>query len=118
MEFKEYRNEDAIDMLADLIDPATTILQDKDLALAAKKGGTFKLAKLVMKKYPKELLEILARVDGADVNNYSISAPQILMKLIKLMNDEDMMYFFGLAGQSESKGSSGSATANTEESGE
>ena len=116
MGFKDYRNEDAIDMLADLIDPALVILQDQDVRFLAQQGNTLKVARLVMKKHPRTLLEILARMDGVDVEDYSISAPQILIKLLKLMEDKDLMYFFGLARAGANDVFSGSATENTEES--
>lgn len=115
MDFKDYKNEDAIDMLADLIEPATAIFQDKELAFIAKQNNVFKLARLAMKKHPTEIIEILARIDGVEKEKYSISAPRIIAKLINLIQDKDMMYFFGIAEQSVNEGSSGSATESTEE---
>lgn len=114
MNLSDYKNEDAIELLADIIEPASVIFQDKDLQFVSKQGNTFKLVRLAMKKHSKEIMEVLARVDGVNVEEYSITAPQILIKLTKLMSDKDMMSFFGLQ-ESEKNGSSGYATENTEE---
>ena len=116
MGFSDYQNEDAIDLLADLLEPASVIFSDKDLQFMAKQGNTFKIARLAMKKHKKELLEILARIDGVPVDEYKVTAPALIMKLITLMNDKDMMRFFGLAATSGSGASSTSVTETTVES--
>lgn len=115
MTLKDYTNEDALDMLADLIEPASAIINDPDVKFVGKQGNVLKVVRLAMKKHPKEILQVLARIDGEDVETYSVNAPQMLMKLIRIVSDRDMMAFFGLAGAGENDGSFGSATANTEE---
>lgn len=111
----DYTNEDAIDVLADIIEPASIIFQDKNLQMLSKQGNLLKLARAAMKWHKREVLEILARIDGEDIETYRVTAPQIIVKLMSILQNKDLMYFFGFADQREKEDSSGSATENTQE---
>lgn len=95
MKFSDYKNEDAIELLVDLIDPLEEIANDEEIKKSM--SGDIvpvKIAKVLLKKHPKELLQILARIDGTPVEKYKISAAGIVGKLVSLLNNEDFLSFF------------------------
>lgn len=118
MRLSDYRGEDAIDLLADIIDPATEILGDTEFRDAVRaKMPRMTLVKMVLKKHKKEILEIMAIIDGEDPETYKPSALTLPVKLMDMLNDEELMQLFQSQGQTGEDVPSGSATENTEEDG-
>lgn len=95
MKISEFKNEDAVDFLVDLIDPITEILSDKEVSEAYKAGNSkLHIAKLCLKKHKKEVIEILAMMDGKPVEEYSCTPITIIKDLIQLFNDKELIDFF------------------------
>lgn len=95
MKISEYKGEEAIDLLADLIAPATRILSNPQLALAVKNGkNKLEIARLIMKADKKATMEILALLAGVPVDEYECTVPSILKQLLEILSDEDLMSFF------------------------
>lgn len=92
------KNEAAAELLAELIEPAALVFGDEDVRAALKKS---KLAaiKTAMKKHGKELVDILAIVDGADRATYQVNAMQIVTKTIALLSDKELISAFTLQEQ-------------------
>lgn len=111
----EIQNEDALDVVVDLIDPVIEICQDTDLKAVMEKGDKMAAVKIAIKNHKKSVLLILAILDGEPVEKYKVNLLQLPGKLLELFNDPDMMDFFKSQGLKISDASSGSATVNTEE---
>lgn len=96
MKISDYKNEDAIELLADLLDPVEEIATDDEVkaAMTGDNVVPMRIAKVILKKHPKAIMEIFARIDGTAVDEYEISVPEILGKLIGLFNDKEFMAFF------------------------
>lgn len=94
----ELKNEQAAEMLADLIEPAAAIFTDTEIREALKES---KMAgvKLAMKKHSKDLIDLLAAVDGADRETYTVNAMQIVSKTLKMLSDKDLIQAFTLQEQ-------------------
>lgn len=94
----ELKNEQAAELLAELIEPAATLFADGKIKEALKES---KLAavKVAMKNHGKELVDILAIVDGADRATYSVNAMQIITKSIALLSDKELLQAFTLQEQ-------------------
>ena len=94
----ELKNEQAAEMLADLIEPAAAIFTDKEIREALKES---KMAgvKLAMKKHSKDLIDLLAAVDGADRETYNVNAMQIVSKTLKMLSDKELIQAFTLQEQ-------------------
>lgn len=114
MKLSEYKNEDALDLLADLLDPVSTIFSDTKLVKIVQGEGTkIQAIKYALKEYKKEIIEILSRLDGVEPKDYKASLPQMISELLELLNDKEMVGFFTQQGQQMDETSSGSAMENT-----
>lgn len=113
MKLSDYKNEDALDLLADLLEPVSAIMTDKGLQDVAKKGDKMSLAKYVLKNKQQQVVQILARMDGKDVKDYSATITEMFKQLLDVLNDKVMLDFFAQQAQNMASASSVSATENT-----
>ena len=116
MKLSDYKGEQAIDVLVELMEPATAIMADKEVArLAQSKVPVIKIVKAAIKNHKKEVIEILAVLDGEDPKEYAekMTVFTLPAKLLEVLNDPDMRNLFSLQGQM-TEASSTSATENTE----
>lgn len=115
MKISDFKNEDALDLLADIIDPTSRILTDIEVQNAIKGNCTrMHLVKLIIKKHKSDILEILARLDGKDPKDYSCDLISLTKSILDLLNDEVIVDFFKSQGQMMVSGSSTPATENIE----
>lgn len=116
LKYKEFDNYETLDALADIIEPTSVILtNEKVKASFAKEKNKLMIAKTLLKECPKEIIEILARLDGKAVDEYKCTLVSVPVAVLEILNDEAMIDFFKSQGQSLAKEFSGSATENTEE---
>lgn len=115
MKLSEFKGEAALDLLADIIEPAAEILADKEVSDAYKNGEKkIAVVKTIIKNHKKEVIEILAAMEGVPVEEYSCNVLTLPIKLLEILNDKEFLEFFTSAGQTEGAKSSGSPTENTE----
>lgn len=115
MKISEIKGEAALDALAEIIDPATEILNDPEVKTIYKSGQPkLLLIKYLLKNHKKPLIKIMATLEGTPVEDYEFNLITLPVKLLELMNDPDLMVLFQSQGQSEKETSSGSATESTE----
>lgn len=118
MKLSEYKGEKALDLLADLFEPAANIMADKEISRLAKAGEPkVKIISVAIKNHKKEVIEILAILDGADPKDYAekVNIFTLPKKVLEAINDPDLMSLFTLQGQ-KAETLSGSATESIEES--
>lgn len=115
MKLSEFKNEEAIELLADLIEPSTKIMANPKLANMVRKGKSkpIDIVRIMLKDSPKECLEVLNITEGVKVKDWNIFT--ITQKLIELISDEDLKSFFFSQSQMNSSENFGSAMENTEE---
>ena len=111
----EIVGEDALDILADLIEPFMAIAQDKQFVLYVRSRQTVKAAKLCIKNHKKEILMILALLEGEDPSTYKPPLLRLPKLIVELLNDPELVSLFPSL---QTEMSSGSATENTEGTGE
>lgn len=114
MKLSEFKDEKALDLLADLIEPATEILADEEIRSAATKSTKSKAVAIAIKKHKGAVMSILAALDGVPVEEYHCNVTTLPMKLLDIINDKEIMQLFQYAGQTEEQIPSGSHTENTE----
>lgn len=115
MKLSEFKGEDALDLLADIIEPAAEILSDKEIAEIYRSGGKkTALVKVAIKNHKKEVIEILAAMDGVPAEEYSCNVLTLPMKLLEILNDKELIQFFTSAVQTGGATSSTSPTETTE----
>lgn len=116
LKYKEYDNYETLDALADIIEPTSVILMNEKVKESfAKEKNKLMIAKTLLKECPKEIIEILARLDGKSVDEYKCTLVSVPVAVLEILNDEAMTDFFKSQGQSLAEGLSGSATENIEE---
>ena len=115
MKISDYKDEEALDLLVELIDPAAEIFSDKQIAyLLRNNEPAIKVVKLAIKNHKQSVIQILAALEGVDVKDYHCNVFSLPIALLDLMNDKELMDFFALQGQMEEASGSGSVTENTE----
>ena len=110
----DIKGEKALDVLAELIEPAAEIFADPEIERVMKRKRSKKLdvAKVIIKNHKKAILHIMAVIDEEDPKEYSPSLIDIPMKIIDILNDPAFSDFFASQGQKQESASSGSATEN------
>ena len=114
MKLSEYQGEAALDILADLIEPAGEIMSDKEIGEVFKKNR-FKAIGLAIKNHKKAVMQIMATIDGVPVEEYKCNVFTLPVKILELLNDPDIVQLFTYQGQTGDANSSGSASGNIEE---
>ena len=115
MKLSDIKGEAAIELLADLIEPATEIMADNEVVKLFRSGQKLKAVSYVLKNHKKSCLTILALTEGENPSTYQPNVLALPAKLIEIFNDPELMSLFSSQSQEESL-CSGSATENTEES--
>lgn len=113
MKISELKGEKALDVLGDIIEPAVHIMQDRRVLSAAQAGNTLEMVKIMCKEHPKEVIKIMAHLDGQDPSTYEVGLLTLPAKLLQIINDPEMQKLFMPQGQTEEATSSGSASGNT-----
>lgn len=127
MKLSEYRGDDALEVLAELIEPAVEILADADIAAAWRDKNPnktrgqkqLKAVSIALKKHKEAVIAILAALDHETPDEYrkKINVVTLPKKLLEVLNDKDLRTFFISQEQTGVK-PSGSASASTEVSGQ
>lgn len=111
----EYRDEDALDLLADIIDPVTEILADKEVVNTFLKKTKLQGISLAIKKHKKAVIRCLAILNGVSVEEYHCNIITLPKTILEIINDKDLMVFFKSQSQEMEEESFGSATESGEE---
>ena len=113
MKLSEYQGEAALDILADLIEPVGEIMTDKEIGEVFKKNR-FKAIGLAIKNHKKAVMQIMSTIDGVPVEEYKCNVFTLPVKILELLNDQDIVQLFTYQGQTGGANSSGSASENIE----
>ena len=116
MKLSDIKGPEALDLLVDIIEPATVIMADPE-AKAQFEKSPFKFVKFAIKQHRDDTMKILAALSGESVEEFSqhvnlLTVPKLLLDLV---NDKELMELFGSWGQMGDATSSGSASANKTE---
>ena len=119
MKLSDYRGEDALDLIADLMEPIGGILEDKKFQDAVENVesnvGMLKAAKILLKSHKKECIQILARINSTPVEEYKPNVFELTKSVVELLGDEQVQELFISRGQVMGAANSGSVTENTED---
>ena len=116
MKISDFKNEEALDLLADILEPASEIIADEEVKKAYKnKGNKLTLAKIIIKNHKSAIIEILARLNGKAVEEYTCNVFTLPIKLIEILNDEELVSFFNSSAGTEENNVSADAMGVTME---
>lgn len=98
MKLSDYKNEDAIEVIADIIEPLSVIFTDEEIK---NEKNRMKAIAKALKKYKKEVIQILARIDGVSIDEYECNALTLPIKVLEVMNDKEVQDFLESLGAME-----------------
>lgn len=111
MRLSEFKDEQGIEVVAKLLVPIGKIAANAKNA--PKKDGTMlEFASAMLQNSPREVMEMLAILDGKDPASYHCNAGTVLVDVFNMLSDPELMMLFGL--QRQNPASSGSASETTE----
>lgn len=129
MRLSDIKGERVFDVIADLIEPVARIAEDKEAAKLFRReklskgetamGALLKRIRtsvpLLLRNHKNELIEIMAALEGVPKEAYAeaLSVPKLIADIFGLLNDNELLSFFGLAQTTEAP-SSGAAQGNTQ----
>lgn len=114
MKLSEIKGEEAMEVLADILESATVIMQDEEIVRGFRKGGErIKIISTMLRKYKKEIIQILAAMERKPVDEFECNVMTLPAKLIEIFNDAELMGFFFSPAETDLSNGSGSATENT-----
>lgn len=113
MKLSEFKDEEALDLLAEIIDPVTEIMSDDEVKKASEKGIQ-SVVKAIIKNHKKSIIAVMAALDGVDVKDYHFNVLTLPIKILEMLNDKELVDFFQFQVQMISESHSGNAMENTE----
>ena len=111
MKLSEYQGEAALDILANMIEPAGEIMSDKEIGEVFKENR-FRAIGLAIKNHKKAVIQILSTMDGVPVDEYKCNVFSLPVKILEILNDPALVRLFTYQGQMGDANSSGSASEN------
>lgn len=116
MKLSEIKGEHALDIMADLMEPVTEIMSDKEFVKKCN-GGEPKLllVSYVLKNHKKACITIMALLDGEDPKKFEPNLFTLPKKLIEIFSDEEVMMLFQSQEQMKEGASFGPVTENIRE---
>lgn len=119
MKLSDFKDEEALEVLADLIEPATEIFNDEEVQNLYKTNALVaRIAAVALKRHKTAVMSMLAAMHRQTVEEYHCNIASVLVDLITMLNDKELMSFFRQQGQTMADTSSGSAMENTEDGGQ
>lgn len=100
MKLTDATNEEALDMLAEILEPCSEIFSDPELKKAYEGGASYvKLIKIAIKSHKKAIIEIMATLDGVPVEEYKCNMLTLPLNLFEILNSGELTPFFQSLGQ-------------------
>lgn len=94
MKLKEIKNEKALGMIADLIEPLSKIGQNKELVQMLKNRNIKEAVPKLLRDNPHEIIQVLAILDETPVEDYECNILTLPARLIELFNDPEVLQLF------------------------
>lgn len=116
MRLSEFRDEQGVEVVAKLLVPIGKIVSNEKNAKAQKeanegKGSMLDFVSALLQNSPRDVMDMLAILDGKDPNEYHCSAATVLVDALHMMSDHELLMLFGL--QRQTLASPGSALETT-----
>ena len=111
----EYKDEEALDILAELLEPAINIMGDGKIINLLRSGEKIKAVKSAIKDYKDDVITIMAILEETPKEQFHFNMLTLPMQLLTIFNDPVLIDFFSSQAETISEMSSGSATENTKD---
>lgn len=92
----QYRGEDALILMADILEPALIIMQDPDFVKEARERHEATAIKVAIKNHVSEVMEILAVYNEMTVEEFKkkCNIASLPVMVMEIMEDKELMSFF------------------------
>lgn len=112
---QDIKNEEALDVIAELLEPLSEIFSDPEFVKVRNDGKKTLIEKVqwAIVNHKKAIIKALAIIDGEPYETYEISALMLPIRILEIVNDKDLISLFTVQGQITELTSSGSAMENT-----
>lgn len=119
MKLSEIKGVDAVDAIADILEPVAVIFADEEIQKAIKVQKPYIIiTQIILKRQKEAILEVLAILNGADPKEFKpslIELPIMLMQLVQeVTENKELASLFCLQEQMTASVSSIPATPTTE----
>lgn len=94
MKLSEIKGEQALDVIASIIEPSIEIMTDTEFRDLIRVRNIPKAVSVAIANHKRAVLDIMARLDGADPAMYEPSLVSIPAKLLDILNDPELMSLF------------------------
>ena len=112
----DYRDEEALDLLAELFEPMAKFFMDDEFVKTFDSGNRLWAVKVAIKNHKPEVMQILAAMEGVPVEEFHCNIMTLPIRLYQLITTPEIAGFFTSVAMKSSERSSGSVTGNTGES--
>ena len=90
----EIKGEEALDVLAEIIEPAAQIFTDENVKEALKSGSRIKATKIILKDHKKAILTLMATLEEIPVEEYKPTLLALPALIIGVLNDPELQSLF------------------------
>ena len=90
----EIKGEEALDVLAEIIEPAAEIFTDENVKKALKSESRIKAAKIILKDHKKAILALMAALEETPVEEYKPTLLALPALIIGVLNDPELQNLF------------------------
>lgn len=115
MKLSDFENEEALDLLANIIDPAAEIMNDPKVVKIFKERPPLFAVKEILLHHKQAAIEIVAAMHGKKPDEYKFNILTLTGDVLELLNDPEVAEVFSSQSQTGAETSSGSATESTED---
>jgi len=118
----EFKDDEAMDVLAGLIEPASHLFKNEEFVLNIRgnkekgiKPDRIKAIDIAINEHRKDVVKIMAVLNQTPLEDFHYDLFTLPKMLLDIFNDEELISFFHYRAEMNSEASSGSVTENTEE---
>ena len=87
----EIKGEEALDVLAEIIEPAAEIFNDENVKNAIKvDNNKAKAAKIILKNHKKAIFTLMAALEETPVEEYKTNLFALPMLILNILNDHEL----------------------------
>ena len=90
----EIKGEEALDVLAEIIEPAAQIFTDENVKEALKSGSRIKAVKIILKDHKKAIITLMATLEETPVEEYKPTLLALPALIIEVLNDPELNSLF------------------------
>lgn len=118
----EFKDDEAMDVLAEILDPMVSMMQNKAFVLALRGDkdkeilpNRVEAIKIAITDNRSDVVKIMAILNETPVEDFHYNLLTLPQMMVEMFNDKELMDFFGYRSEKDSQIPFGSAMENLEE---